>query len=149
MRSFPRSLRAHERRLDMVGVDGSSPFAPTKFGRKIRHLTETLGACFLAVPKKYQKAGANPGARRRMGCLGDTVVRPTLQAWRNASRTLLLAEVASPEATVRLAETQSRAPARSGRSHSMLKGVLTVSAIKPTFRSAISASPSGSYTRYS
>ena len=24
--------------LDMVGVDGSSPFAPTKFGREIKHL---------------------------------------------------------------------------------------------------------------
>ena len=36
----------------------------------------------------------------------------------------------------------------SGRSHSLLESVLTVSTIKPTFRSAISASPSGSYTRY-
>ena len=39
----------------MVGVDGSSPFAPTKIGREIKHLAETLGAFFLAVPKKYQK----------------------------------------------------------------------------------------------
>ena len=30
----------------MVGVDGSSPFAPTRFGRKNKHLAETLGAFF-------------------------------------------------------------------------------------------------------
>ena len=40
----------------MVGVVGSSPIAPTKFGREIKHLAETLGAFFLVVPKKYQKA---------------------------------------------------------------------------------------------
>ena len=39
--------------LNMVGVDGSSPFAPTKFGRKNKHLAETLGAFFLSVRKKY------------------------------------------------------------------------------------------------
>ena len=33
--------------LDMVGVVGSSPIAPTKFGREIRHLAATLGAFFL------------------------------------------------------------------------------------------------------
>jgi hypothetical protein len=37
--------------LDMVGVDGSSPFAPTKYGRKIKHLAETPGAFFLAARK--------------------------------------------------------------------------------------------------
>ena len=30
----------------MVGVVGSSPIAPTKYGRKIKHLAETLGAFF-------------------------------------------------------------------------------------------------------
>ena len=30
----------------MVGVDGSSPFAPTKFGREVKHLAETSGAFF-------------------------------------------------------------------------------------------------------
>jgi hypothetical protein len=39
-----------------VGVVGSSPIAPTKFGRKIKDLAETLSPFFLAVPKKYQKA---------------------------------------------------------------------------------------------
>ena len=33
----------------MVGVDGSSPFAPTKFGRKNKHLAETLGAFFILL----------------------------------------------------------------------------------------------------
>ena len=37
----------------MVGVDGSSPFAPTKFGREIKHLAGTLGAFFLVVREKY------------------------------------------------------------------------------------------------
>ena len=41
----------------MVGVDGSSPFAPTKFGRKIKHLAETLGAFFLPIRKKYGNIG--------------------------------------------------------------------------------------------
>ena len=40
----------------MVGVGGSSPLAPTKFGREIKHLAETPSAFFLPVPKKYQKA---------------------------------------------------------------------------------------------
>ncbi len=31
----------------MVGVVGSSPIAPTKFGRRIKHLAETLGAFFI------------------------------------------------------------------------------------------------------
>ena len=47
----------------MVGVDGSSPFAPTKFGRGIKHLAETLGAFFLAVRKKYGKAGVVASAQ--------------------------------------------------------------------------------------
>ena len=46
----------------MVGVDGSSPFAPTKFGRKNKHLAETPGAFFLVVPKKYQKAASRCGS---------------------------------------------------------------------------------------
>ena len=41
----------------MVGVVGSSPIAPTKFGRENKHLAETPSAFFLVVPKKYQKAG--------------------------------------------------------------------------------------------
>ena len=39
----------------MVGVDGSSPFAPTKFGREKKHLAETLGAFFF----QWGKSGAN------------------------------------------------------------------------------------------
>ncbi len=39
----------------MVGVVGSSPIAPTKIGREIKHLAETLGAFFLVVRKKYGK----------------------------------------------------------------------------------------------
>src|SRR5438874_962109 len=35
----------------MVGVVGSSPIAPTKFGREIKHLAATSGAFFLVVPK--------------------------------------------------------------------------------------------------
>ena len=35
----------------MVGVDGSCPFAPTKFGRGNKHLAETPGAFFLVVRK--------------------------------------------------------------------------------------------------
>ena len=31
----------------MVGVVGSSPIAPTKFGREIKALAETLGPFFL------------------------------------------------------------------------------------------------------
>ena len=54
----------------MVGVDGSSPFAPTKFGRDIKHLAETLGAFFLAVPKKYQKPISRCGPGRcRVACM--------------------------------------------------------------------------------
>ena len=45
----------------MVGVDGSSPFAPTKFGRKNNHLAQTLGAFFLTARKKY----GNPGCGKR------------------------------------------------------------------------------------
>ena len=39
----------------MVGVDGSSPFAPTKFGREIKHLAETLGAFFWWYEKSTKK----------------------------------------------------------------------------------------------
>jgi len=42
-----------------------------------------------------------------------------------------------------------RRPVCSVRSRSPPAGVLTVSAIKPTFNSATGAGPSGSYTRYS
>ena len=45
----------------MVGVDGSSPFAPTKFGRKIKHLAETLGAFFLMCPKNVLKGVGDQG----------------------------------------------------------------------------------------
>jgi hypothetical protein len=38
----------------MVGVDGSSPFAPTKIGREIKHLAAMPGAFFLAAPKSHQ-----------------------------------------------------------------------------------------------
>jgi hypothetical protein len=41
----------------MVGVVGSSPIAPTKFGRRNKHLAETPGAFFLAVRKKYGEVG--------------------------------------------------------------------------------------------
>ena len=34
----------------MVGVASSNLVAPTKFGRKIKHLAETLGAFFMAPP---------------------------------------------------------------------------------------------------
>ena len=37
----------------MVGVVGSSPIAPTKFGREIRHLAETPGAFLLVAREKY------------------------------------------------------------------------------------------------
>ena len=37
----------------MVGVVGSSPIAPTKIGRKIRHLAETLGAFFIRRAQKF------------------------------------------------------------------------------------------------
>ena len=49
----------------MVGVVGSSPIAPTKFGRENKHLAETPSAFFLPVPKKYQKVGAR--GRRQAG----------------------------------------------------------------------------------
>jgi hypothetical protein len=39
----------------MVGVDGSSPFAPTKIGSKNKHLAETPSAFFLSVRNKYGK----------------------------------------------------------------------------------------------
>ena len=62
----------------MVGVDGSSPFAPTKFGREVEHLAETSSAFFLAVPNKYQKVGlamhlqrpAGPIRPRRVSSMG-------------------------------------------------------------------------------
>ena len=50
----------------MVGVDGSSPFAPTKFGRKNKHLTETPGAFFFAVPKKVPNSGLPPWPSHRL-----------------------------------------------------------------------------------
>ena len=39
-----------EMTLDMVGVASSNLVAPTKFGRKIKHLAETPGAFFMAHP---------------------------------------------------------------------------------------------------
>ena len=50
--------------LDMVGVDGSSPFAPTKIGREIKHLAETLSAFFLPKPNrlKTQKSSLDADA---------------------------------------------------------------------------------------
>ena len=55
--------------LDMVGVVGSSPIAPTKFGREIKHLAETPSAFFLAVPNGRSSApqpcnGYHPRAQR-------------------------------------------------------------------------------------
>ncbi len=56
----------------MVGVDGSSPFAPTKIGRHQKHLAvtpgafflaATPGAFFLAVRKKVRKSGVDANAR--------------------------------------------------------------------------------------
>ena len=41
----------------MVGVDGSSPFAPTKHGRKIKHLAATPGAFFLGGTRRCGKSG--------------------------------------------------------------------------------------------
>ena len=49
----------------MVGVDGSSPFAPTNIGREIKHLAETLGAFFLAGMDKVWKTTWNSGALTR------------------------------------------------------------------------------------
>ena len=72
----------------MVGVDGSSPFAPTKFGREDKHLAETLGAFFLAVREKYKKAGvaAPPGAApaaRRTGASVRSIVKPPFHVIKN------------------------------------------------------------------
>jgi hypothetical protein len=50
----------------MVGVDGSSPFAPTKFGSENKHLAETPGAFFLAVPKKVPKSTLLDEANARL-----------------------------------------------------------------------------------
>ena len=41
----------------MVGVGGSSPLAPTNFGRPIKHLAEMLGAFFLPVGQEWGKWG--------------------------------------------------------------------------------------------
>ena len=44
---LPMTLAFHrEMTLDMVGVASSNLVAPTKFGRKIKHLAETPGAFF-------------------------------------------------------------------------------------------------------
>jgi hypothetical protein len=48
----------------MVGVVGSSPIAPTKFGKKNKHLADTLGAFFVNVPCGCGKSVAN----RRSNC---------------------------------------------------------------------------------
>ena len=48
----------------MVGVVGSSPIAPTKFGRENKHLAETPSAFFLAVRKKYGKPVLGHGSVR-------------------------------------------------------------------------------------
>jgi hypothetical protein len=40
----------------MVGVVGSSPIAPTKFGRKIKGLAVPPSPLSLAVRKKYQRS---------------------------------------------------------------------------------------------
>ena len=52
----------------MVGVVGSSPIAPTKFGNLIKHLAETLGAFFW-----WGKSGAN-GVRRATWLLDQFTV---------------------------------------------------------------------------
>jgi hypothetical protein len=44
----------------MVGVASSNLVAPTNFGRKIKHLAETLGAFFLFVREKYGNLKWNP-----------------------------------------------------------------------------------------
>ena len=66
----------------MVGVVGSSPIAPTKFGRKIKHLAETSGAFFLPVPKKYQKAGVGMTLYGPIGAV-DHQDQATSTGWKN------------------------------------------------------------------
>jgi len=71
--------------LDMVGVVGSSPIAPTKCGSGIKHLATAPGAFFLSVRKKYGKAGVGAGARTPVTQQRDFVgfieasVRKTIQ----------------------------------------------------------------------
>ena len=73
----------------MVGVVGSSPIAPTKFGRRIKHLAVTLGAFFLPVRKKYGKAGV---AAAPSAVLARTWLRATVVVNATASSTTVTSE---------------------------------------------------------
>ena len=58
----------------MVGVVGSSPIAPTKFGRRIKGLAVSPSPLFLAVRKSAKKLGADmclDGVER-----SDRIARP-------------------------------------------------------------------------
>ncbi len=60
--------------LDMVGVASSNLVAPTKFGRKIKHLAETLSAFFSSVGRSFLRPWVSGGLKARL-CL-----RPTMTA---------------------------------------------------------------------
>ena len=55
----------------MVGVVGSSPIAPTKFGTQIKHLAATPGAFFLAV--RTSKTSAQPGPKAEWIGVADRI----------------------------------------------------------------------------
>jgi hypothetical protein len=81
-------MRSRYHHLDMVGVVGSSPIAPTKFGRENKHLAETPSAFFLAVPKRYQNqsllgASLDRGRGTRERAAGVTLCR---RAWRTPNK---------------------------------------------------------------
>ena len=67
----------------MVGVDGSSPFAPTKIGRESKHLAETLGAFFLSKPKSTKNAESSVNASALLEDVIPGRARRILRAARN------------------------------------------------------------------
>ena len=67
----------------MVGVVGSSPIAPTKIGRRIKDLAETLSPFFLVVRKKYEKAGRRLCVAGLCGSCSVLLKRPQAErAWK-------------------------------------------------------------------
>jgi HTH-like domain len=85
----------------MVGVVGSSPIAPTKYGSGIKHLAAAPGAFFLSVRKKYGKAGCRREPKRHTcgpadrNCSARPTARPSF-AGANGVKTALPPSVGTP-----------------------------------------------------
>ena len=84
-------------RLDMVGVVGSSPIAPTKFGRRIKHLAEAPGAFFLPVgqmgssqqPDRQARSAAHMTRSPKEGAVPDDCRSGSSDLIRESTRSAL------------------------------------------------------------